>query len=194
MEGVFIAMEAWLKGLGPWAFVVAPLVMAGVAVLPIPAEAPAFINGMIFGPVAGTAITWVGALAGAWISFEIARALGRPVASRLVKEKTLDRADEIVAQAGWTGLLVVRLLPVVAFTAINWGAGLTAVSRWRFLWTTAVGILPGAIIFTASGSGIAALLQRGSAPAAWLALTAVVGFVVFALFRGRHKPPVADRP
>ncbi|MGI9626277.1 MAG: TVP38/TMEM64 family protein [Longimicrobiales bacterium] len=186
MEAFFVAMEGWLVGLGPWAFVIAPLVMAGVAVLPIPAEAPALINGMLFGPVVGTVITWTGALGGAWISFEIARALGRPVAGRLVKEATLDRADRIVEQAGWSGLLVARLLPVVAFTAINWAAGLTSVSRWRFLWTTALGIIPGAIVFTASGSGIAALLQRGAGPAALLAGATLVGFIAYVLVRGQR--------
>ena len=187
MEGAFAWVEAWLLAMGPGAYVVAPMVMAFVAVLPIPAEAPAFINGAIFGPLAGTAITWIGAVGGAWISFEISRSLGRPVASRLVRESVLDRVDETVDQAGWTGLLVLRLLPVVAFTAINWGAGLTSVSRWRFLWTTALGIVPGAIVFTASGSGAAALIRRGTGPAAWFAILAIVGFLTYTFMRSKKS-------
>ena len=195
MDGVFLAVEAWLESLGGWALVVAPLVMAAVAILPIPAEAPAMANGMLFGPVTGTAVTWIGALLGACVSFEISRSLGRPVAGRMVRKEVLDRADAVVEQAGWTGLLVLRLLPVVAFTAINWGAGLTSVSRWRFFWTTAVGILPGAIVFTASGSGLAALLRRGSIPAAWLASAAVVLFFAAIAIRGRRDPaPAASGP
>lgn len=185
---MFVALEAWLTGMGGWALLAAPLVMAGVAVLPIPAEAPAMLNGALFGPVAGTLITWTGALAGAWISFEIARALGRPIASRIVPARALDRTDALVDQAGWSGLLVLRLLPVVAFTAINWGAGLTSVSRWRFLWTTALGIVPGAILFTASGSAMAALIERGSTPAAWAAAAAVVAFLAWAFRRSRGAP------
>lgn len=187
MDGIFVAMEAWLAGMGDWALLVAPLVMAGVAVLPIPAEAPAMLNGALFGPVAGTLITWFGALLGALVSFEIARALGRPVAGRIVPRATLDRADALVTQAGWTGLLVLRLLPMVAFTAINWGAGLTSVSRWTFVWTTALGIIPGAILFTASGSAIAALIERGAAPVGWAALAAVVLFFVWT-FRKSRRP------
>ncbi len=183
---MFVALEAWLTGMGGWALLAAPIVMAGVAVLPIPAEAPAMLNGALFGPVTGTLITWTGALAGAWISFEIARALGRPVASRIVPVRALDRTDALVDQAGWSGLLVLRLLPVVAFTAINWGAGLTSVSRWRFLWTTALGIVPGAILFTASGSAMASLIERGSTPAAWAAGGAVVVFLLWAFRRSRR--------
>ena len=184
---MFVAMETWLAGMGDWALLVAPLVMAGVAILPIPAEAPAMLNGALFGPVTGTFITWTGALLGALISFEIARALGRPVASRIVPERTLDRADALVAQAGWTGLLVLRLLPMVAFTAINWGAGLTSVSRWTFVWTTALGIVPGAIVFTASGSGLAALIKRGAGPVGWAAVAAVLLFLVW-VFRKSRRP------
>ncbi|MDH3223729.1 MAG: VTT domain-containing protein, partial [Gemmatimonadota bacterium] len=190
---MFVALEAWLTGMGGWALLAAPLVMAGVAVLPIPAEAPAMLNGALFGPVTGTLITWTGALAGAWISFEIARALGRPVASRIVSAGALDRTDALVERAGWSGLLILRLLPVVAFTAINWGAGLTSVSRWRFLWTTALGIVPGAILFTASGSAVASLIERGSTPVAWAAGAAVVAFLVWA-FRRSRRGTVSEAP
>ena len=187
MEGLFVALEAWLATTGAWAYVIAPTVMAMVAVLPIPAEAPAMINGALFGPLTGTVITWVGALLGAALSFEIARALGRPVAARLIGEERLVRADQMVDQAGWTGLLVLRLLPVVAFTAINWAAGLTTVSRFRFLWTTAIGILPGAIVFTASGSGLAAILKSGSAPLSWIAVALVASFIGFTWWRSRKR-------
>lgn len=160
MEQLFFDIGTWLAGVGGWAYVIAPLVMAGVAILPVPAEAPAMVNGMLFGPVGGTAVTWVGAMLGAVASFELARTLGRPAAERLVKPATLERADSLVDRAGWRGLLLARLMPLIAFTALNWGAGLTPVRRWRFLWTTAIGILPGAIVFTVSGWGLTRVLER----------------------------------
>jgi len=72
VEAVFSAISAWLGEIGVWAFIVAPLVMAVVSILPIPAEAPALANGMLFGPVVGPLITWIGAMAGAWVSYELA--------------------------------------------------------------------------------------------------------------------------
>ena len=97
---------------------------------------------------------------GAQSSFELARRLGRPAAERLIRRSALDRVDRWVESAGWWGLLLPRLMPLIAFTALTWGAGLTPVSRWRFIWTTAVGIAPGAVVFTASGWGISASLGR----------------------------------
>lgn len=169
--------EVFVRRMGRWSYVLAPLLMVIVAILPIPAEFPAMLNGMLFGAVVGTAITWLGAIAGAWISFELARRFGRPLAVRFVRPATLARVDRVVDSAGWAGLLTLRLIPTVAFTAINWGAGFTAVPRWLFLWTTMVGILPGAIVFTTSGAGVAALLR--AQPAAAAGLIAIVALVVW---------------
>lgn len=157
MESFFIGIEEALATMGPWGAVLAVLLMTVVSVLPFPAEAPAMINGMLFGPVLGSVLTALGAFAGAVISFELAQALGRPLAAKVVPEKGLARVDGLVARVGWGGLLVARLIPVIAFTALNWGAGLTSVPRGRFWWTTAIGILPGAIAFTAFGSAVPAL-------------------------------------
>lgn len=43
--------------------------MTADAPLPIHAEIPATMNGMMFGPIGGIAITWLGAPAGASLSF-----------------------------------------------------------------------------------------------------------------------------
>ena len=184
MQEFFQDIALWLEAIGWWAYVVAPLIMAGVAILPIPAEAPAMINGALFGPLVGTAVSWTGAMLGSAISFELARRMGRPVAERLISAPALDRVDRWVESAGWWGLLLARFMPLIAFTALNWGAGLTPVSRWRFTWTTAVGIIPGAIIFTASGWGITRLLER----LPWLATglaAAIALFLGIRWFRNR---------
>lgn len=189
MEQFFYDIGAWLDALGGWAYLIAPLIMAGVAILPIPAEAPAMVNGMLFGPIVGAGITWVGAMGGAMASFEIARALGRPAAERILRPAALEKADRVVMRAGWGGLLLARFMPLVAFTALNWGAGLTPIRRWRFFWTTAIGILPGAIVFTASGWGLTALLER----LPWVALGVAALLLAWAFWRGHRRARALER-
>jgi uncharacterized membrane protein YdjX (TVP38/TMEM64 family) len=176
----------WIQGLGEWAFVVAPLAMIVVAIIPFPAEIPAAANGMVFGPMVGGFITWSGALVGAQISFEVSRRFGRPLGERYLGVARLEQADKLVAAAGWPALLTLRLIPAVAFTAVNWAAGLTDISRRRFFWTTAVGILPGAILFTLSGTGLASLYRMNPA-AAWVLGFAVVAVSWWAWLRYRKK-------
>lgn len=190
MDAIFANLEMWLEGLGWGAYVVAPLVMAVVSILPVPAEAPALANGMLFGPVAGTLVTWSGAMVGAWISYEIAGRWGRPLARRFVSDEATARVDQAAEQAGWWGLLVLRLIPLVAFTAVNWGAGLSGVPRWRFVWTTALGIVPGVVLFTSSGVGLSALWSRSPALASVLLTVIVLGSIAWTLRRREPKVTV----
>ncbi len=164
LHGIFITMldaiVQFIENSGALVYVLAPLFMIVVAILPIPAEIPAMLNGMVFGPVIGPLITWSGAVVGATVSFELARRYGRPLGERLLKAEALARADRVVLSAGWPGMLVLRLIPTVAFTLINWAAGFTPIKRWTFVWTTAVGILPGCLVFTVSGSGLGAIYRE----------------------------------
>lgn len=181
------AIAAFIETLGPAMYVAAPLFMVLVAILPFPAEVPAMLNGAIFGPVLGTAITWTGAMVGAQISFELARRFGRPLAERFLPGG-MDRVDRVALSTGWGGLLTLRFIPAVAFTALNWAAGLTGIPRWRFVWTTAVGILPGAIVFTASGTGLAAFLRRypESTPLMIILPLLVVGYTAWR-YRAKYR-------
>lgn len=180
----------WIEASGPLVFVLAPLFTAVIAILPLPAEIPAMLNGMIFGPVWGSLVTWCGSMVGAQASFELARHFGRPLGARVVLPAWLDRADLTVTRAGWPMLLALRLMPTVAFTAINWAAGLTSVRRGTFVWTTAIGILPGAIAFTTGGAGLIQLArgsQRGAVLLAGAALLLATAAGLAVLWRRRTR-------
>jgi len=152
-------LYTWLQRHKTAAYWAAPLLMIVVAILPIPAEIPAAMNGMLFGAVLGLVITWGGAMIGAMISYELARCFGRKLSRRFVKPETMAKFEGLKNTEAPV-LLMLRLTPVVAFTVVNWASGLLQVRRSTFVWTTAVGILPGAIAFTASGSALALLYER----------------------------------
>lgn len=180
-------ISQFIEQSGAWIYLLAPLFMVFVAVFPVPAEIPAMLNAMIFGTVVGGVITWSGAVVGAAISFELACRFGRPLAEKLTSRETLAQTDRVAVSAGWPALLAARLFPLIAFTALNWGAGLTAIPRWTFLWTTALGIVPGVIIFTASGRGLAVFYRRNPETLPLLAILLVV-VVVITIYRYRRGP------
>ncbi len=176
---------AWMLEHRSAAYWLAPLLMIVVAILPIPAEIPATMNGMFFGPLVGVLMTWGGAVVGAQISYELARCFGRTLSRRFVKPEAIRKLEKL-QHAEVPVLLMLRLTPIVAFTAVNWASGLLQVRRSTFMWTTAVGILPGAIAFTASGSLAGALYERY--PGTVTVVVAVIcgAFIMRACWKHRH--------
>ncbi len=144
-------MEALLDRLGPWAVVASVALLVLHSFVPFPGELVALANGMCFGAFWGTVVTWIGAMAGAVTAFGLARRLGRPFVARLLPPRRLERLDRVTARVGWRALLVARLLPLIAFNLVNWGAGLTPVGWPTFAWTTALGILPVIVLMTVMG-------------------------------------------
>jgi len=90
-----------------------------------------------------------GATAGAVGAFEVARRIGRQRTRRLVGERAL-RADAWVQRRGVSGVIGLRLLPVVPFNALNYAFGLSSVRRRDHAIGTAIGIVPGSVAFVAS--------------------------------------------
>ena len=111
------------------------------AFIPFPAEFVAITAGMCYGPLMGTLLTWLGAMLGAFLSFGLARWLGRPFVERILRAKALRSLDQWTELEGTSTLLVSRLMPVIAFNLINYAAGLTRVSWWTFTWTTTIATL-----------------------------------------------------
>ena len=83
----------WLQENKTAAYWAAPLLMVVVAILPIPAEIPAAMNGMLFGVALGIVITWAGAMLGAMISYELARCFGRKISRRFVSPEVIDKLE-----------------------------------------------------------------------------------------------------
>lgn len=165
---------------GPWSralvFVVAAVFTFFTVLLPLPAEASAFLNGSIFAPSVAFGLTWVMAMAGASASYEIGRWLGRPPAERMFGKVRLARVERLVEKAGWPTLLALRLSPVMAFTAINWASGILALSRPVYYWTTGVGLIPGTYVFTV----VPGVLEDGGSAGLLIGL----GFAVVLLLLG----------
>ena len=152
--------------------------------IPFPGEFVALAAGMIYGPVWGTLITWSGAMLGAFLSFGLARWLGRPFVEAVLAERHRRALDTFTARRGTSALLISRFIPVIAFNLINYAAGLTRVSWLTFAWTTGVGILPLTALMVVMGDRMTALTGWG-----WTVLTvgAVVFWLIYVVLRARRR-------
>ena len=85
---------------------------------------------MVYGVAWGTVITWVGAMAGAYLAFGLARWLGRPFVQRIVALKDWHRIDDWAAENGGEAIFCGRFIPVISFNLLNYAAGLMRLPWW----------------------------------------------------------------
>jgi uncharacterized membrane protein YdjX (TVP38/TMEM64 family) len=171
-EGAETLIRSW----GAWGVAASIGLMIAHSFLPFPAEVIALANGMVYGPLWGAVITWIGAMLGASTAFALARAFGRPFVMRALPERYRRELADWSRRQGGLALLASRLVPVIAFNVINYAAALTPISWWTFLWATGLGILPLTILLSVLGENVLEmsawiwLLSAALAVLGWLAL------------------------
>ena len=179
LHGDIEGLKSYLLSFGTWAPVIAGLVMILQAVVaPLPAFVPALANGLLFGALWGTLLTWSTAIIGALICFYMARSLGRPVVERLVSRKAMDSVDRFFAQYGNNSILIARLIPLLSFSAISYAAGVTSISLRGYFWATAIGILPGTIVFCVLGQNMTDMVKFIWYAVAGIAVLIVLGMTL----------------
>jgi len=171
-----------VRAAGAWGPVVFAGVYGALTLLPVPKNVLTAAGAALFGFAAGSALAWLAAMAGAVVAFALGRALGRDAVERLLRAR-LTALDAVVARRGVWAVLLVRLVPVVPFTAVNYGSGLTGVTLRAYVVGSAVGMVPGTIAYAALGAyagtnpsavgagiaGLVVLALGGGAAARWLA-------------------------
>ncbi len=186
-----VASGRGLTGAGaldrPWGALLFAVVYALVTLAPVPKNVLSIAAGLLFGVALGSMIVWSAALAGAVVAFWLGRFLGRDGVQRLAHGH-LDRLDDLVDKYGAFAVLGLRLVPVVPFTAINYGSGLTALRFGSYLAATGVGIIPGTVAYVALG---AYGTDPGSAPfvVAVIALLGLSALGAFVTWRRRGSGP-----
>lgn len=107
-------------------------------------------SGLLFGFIAGTCYAVAAASSGATLAFLTSRYLaGSWTQQRFGRQ--LEAFNREISRHGHHYLLAFRIVPVLPFFMVNYLAGLTNIPRWTFIWTTAAGMLPGALVSTYTG-------------------------------------------
>ena len=108
-------------------------------------------GGLVFGTVLGAIYVNVGATSGAIGVFIFARYLLGAKLQEKYADKLAKFNNEIEIN-GYSYLLTLRFIPLFPFWMINLFAGLTKIPLRTYAWTTAVGILPGSLVYTYTGN------------------------------------------
>lgn len=157
----FEVLKATIQDQGGWA----PLVFIGlyivVAILCLPGSIFTLLSGLIFGVWEGTLYVVIGANAGAFATFLIARSAGRDTIERFLQSRSphgwLGKLDRKIERGGLAVVLWLRLIPVMPYNLLNYAIGLTKVHLRDYLLGNLLGMLPGIFVYVSLGNAASQL-------------------------------------
>ncbi|NRB05346.1 MAG: TVP38/TMEM64 family protein [Rhodobacteraceae bacterium] len=123
-------------------------------------------GGFLFGPVFGTMFNVTGATTGATLIFLAARfGFGDALAARMeASDGAVKKIKDGIDENQCSMLFVMRLVPVVPFFVANIVPALVNVPLHRYVISTFLGIIPGALVYTSVGSGLGTVFESGETP------------------------------
>lgn len=149
------------------AVVVFVLAYVGIVAFSLPGATVATLTGgFLFGLFPGVIYNLAGATTGAIALFLAARAgFGVRLAARIEAQGgRVARLRAALAENEWEVLFLMRVTPIVPFFMANLIPALLNISLTKFALTTAVGIIPGALVLTSVGSGLGEVFATGGMP------------------------------
>lgn len=167
----------FIDSLGPWGPVLFVALYVLACVLLIPGSILTLGAGALFGVVKGTVLVSLGSVLGAVLAFLIGRHFTRNwVEAKLKAYPRFAAIDQAVSGDGWKIVFLTRLSPLFPFALLNYAFGLTKVSLRDYVTASAIGMLPGTILYVYLGSLAAAgATDTGRSPAQWALL--IVGLL-----------------
>lgn len=123
-------------------------------------------GGFLFATFPGALFNVIGATLGATAIFLAARwGFGERLGAKLehsvgAVKKIKDGIDE----NQWSMLFLIRLVPAVPFFVANLVPAFLEVPAHRFVISTFLGIMPGALVYTSVGAGLGEVFARGESP------------------------------
>ncbi|HET6968896.1 MAG TPA: VTT domain-containing protein [Ornithinibacter sp.] len=144
-------VQAAVASTGAWGPLVYVVLHVLLTLVPVSKNLLAGVAGALFGLAGGIALSWVASMVSAVVGFLIARRLGREAVAQMTGPR-ITKVEDVLRQQGFIAVVVARLTPVLPFTIVNYGAGVSAISLRDFVLGTAVGVLPGTVGYAALGA------------------------------------------
>lgn len=180
----------WTHELGSAAPFVVSIFYVIAAVAFLPGSVLTLGAGFLFGVVLGFITVWFGATAGSCLAFLIGRHLAREWVSKKVSGNSKFSAlDEAIAREGFKLVFLLRLSPLFPYNFLNYALGLTRVSFANYAVASAIGMIPGALMYVYIGSAARSLAEAASGNVEtgwagqvffWIGLVATISVAILA--------------
>jgi uncharacterized membrane protein YdjX (TVP38/TMEM64 family) len=169
----------WVQSLGTLGVIIFIIAYAVATVLFLPGWIFTVSAGLIYGVFLGTVIALTGALIGASMAFLIARYfLRRNIEEITQKNPRFAAIDEAIGKNGWKIVGLLRLSPLIPFNLSNYFYGITSISFRAYVLVSAIGMIPGTLLYAYLGAiGQAGVSGGGAGRSVWQYVLLSVGLV-----------------
>lgn len=177
-------LRDWVQSHGAVGWVVFVGLYILVVMLPLPAAAMSVVGGLAFGWW-GYPLSMLGSILGAIPPYLIGRTWLRRWLLRRFTGPKVAAADKVITDNAVLFVGLLRLTPILPFTAQNWLLGLTAVRFWPYVWATLAGLAPGtlATVWIGEMGGLAS--ARAQSSQIWIAGGGLLAFGALVAWMGR---------
>jgi uncharacterized membrane protein YdjX (TVP38/TMEM64 family) len=154
-----MAFSDWVRALGAPGVVVFIGAYALATVLFLPGWIFTVAAGLVYGVAGGTAVALAGAVIGSTAAFLCGRYLVRKRVEAATRgNKKFAAIDKAIGEQGWKIVGLLRLSPLIPFNLSNYFYGVTRVALLPYVLASAVGMLPGTLLYAyLGGAGKAGL-------------------------------------
>lgn len=187
---VFRQFLEQIRALGPWGGVLFVTTVALAEMVPLfPTQPLSLASGLLFGAKQGALLMLVGVTLAGMGAFTVARGVGRPLAERIIKAEmghkggdgsggeggssggggmgsTWSSVEAAIESGGFfkqlTAITLLRLTPVVPYSATNYLLGLTPVQVPAFFLGTVAGMSVWSVLYASLGGASRSLLEGGA--------------------------------
>lgn len=165
-------LQAAVASAGAWAPVAFVVVQVGLTVTPFPRTVFTLAAGLLFGAVAGLALTLLASTLAAVLAFWLVRLTGGRLVRRYARGAAIDWVRSRLDHHGTLAVASMRLVPLVPFSVFNYLTGLSAVRFVPYALGTVLGTVPGTVAVVVLGDA-----ATGQPSPALVAVSVVCGLV-----------------
>lgn len=145
-------LRAAIQELGTLGIIVyISLIALAVVMSPIPGAPLTVAAGAVWGTLAAGIYSVIGGFLGGLIAYFIGRTLGRSAVYALTGKVIYFSKNRGEIYLGWL-IFITRLLPVLSFDLISYGAGITGLSLPIYATATILGMIPSTFFLTYMGA------------------------------------------
>ena len=157
LSGDLIDIIEYIRSFGPYAMLVSLGLIVFINVVAVlPNIFLLAANGILFGIIPGTIISWLAESIGVIISFMLMRYFGQEYTTALVKRNNmLQKVDDYSGKNGFKIMIIARSIPFVPSGLITAIGAVSEIRKRDYIFATLLGKFPSALIEVSIGHDLA---------------------------------------